>query len=157
MYLQLKDSVKIATLQRKIDALKGRVPRPLAFGYPEIISLMKRIKYVENTSWFEPLPGYKMSFRSAGHIPGAAMFLIVCPDGTKVVHACDISLDEQALVRGAGIPKDFPNPDILVVECTYGNREIRERAEEKEEVKLLLRISLQPSQIPLFPSREQDL
>ncbi len=132
MQLQLRDSIKISSLRAEIDALRGLKPEPPAFDYQDIDNLALRAEFILDTSWFEPLPGHMMSFRSAGHKPGAAMFLIVFPDGTRVVHACDISLDEQALVRGAGIPKDFLNPDVLVVECTYGNREIPNRSMEEK-------------------------
>ena len=133
MLLQLKDSLKITSFQAKSRALRGLSPEPMAFDYLDVENLMDSAGFfVKNTGWFEPLAGYKMSFRSAGHKPGAAMFLIVFPDGTRVLHACDISLDEQALIKGAGVPKDFLDPDVLVVECTYGNREIPERVQEEQ-------------------------
>ena len=67
------------------------------------------------------------------------MFLMVFPDGTRVLHACDVSVDERALVRGAGIPQDFLNPDVMVVESTYGNRELPDRAKEKARLKEVIR------------------
>lgn len=132
MNFLLKDSVKIAESRAEIDLLRGLKPEPPLFSAREVENLIERVDFVENTEWFTPLYGHKMAFRSAGHKPGAAMFLMVFPDGTRVLHACDVSVDEQALVRGAGVPQDFLNPDIMVVECTYGDRQLPDRAEEEK-------------------------
>ncbi|MDO8522988.1 MAG: MBL fold metallo-hydrolase [bacterium] len=135
MLLQLRDSLKIMSVTAKNRTRRGLNPEQVVFDYRDVERLANRVEFVKNTDWFEPIPGYKMSFRSAGHKPGAVMILMVCPDGTRVIHACDVSLDDQALVKGASVPSDFLEPDIMVVESTYGDREIPDR--HKEESKLI--------------------
>lgn len=159
MMLQLRDSVRIAKSNAEIDMLRGLTPKPLDFDYPEVEHLIDRVDFVENTSWFEPLPGHKMSCRSAGHKPGAKMFCIVFPDGIRVLHACDVSLEEHALVRGAVVPKDFLNPDVMVVECTYGNRELPDRKQEEQRLKDVVKMVFERDGkvvIPHFASTLDD-
>ncbi|MDP2668520.1 MAG: MBL fold metallo-hydrolase [bacterium] len=139
MNFLLKDSVKIAESRAEIDSLRGIEPELPKFSLREVDNLVDRVDFIGDTSWFSPIAGHKISFRSAGHKPGAAMFLMVFPDGTRVLHACDISLDEQALVRKAGVPKDFLNPDVMVVEATYGNRELPDRTKEKARLEEVVR------------------
>lgn len=139
-FFQLDDSAKIAEQNARIAELSGRTEYP-AFTGGEAHDVMHEITPVRDSGWFEPFPGYKVSYRSAGHKRGAAIILIVCPDGRRIVHACDFSLHDQALVRGAVVPRDFLNPDLLVTECTYGARSLPSRAvEEKRLVDAVRRV-----------------
>lgn len=131
MELQLYDSVKISLEQYKNGVLSNQNPKPPLFEHDEVRDLIARVRIVRTENWFEPIPGFKVSFRSAGHKLGAAIILIVFPDGTRVMHACDYCLNDQALVRGAKDPKDFLEADLMLTESTYGARELPERAEEE--------------------------
>ncbi len=130
-YLQLKGSARIARKDTEFARLSGQNPDPPRFTEEDTEIVFERIRTVKNTGWFEPAPGYKVSFRSAGHKPGAVIILIVCPDGTRIIHACDVSIHDQGLVRGAVAPQDFLNPDILVTECTYGSKSLPHRSTEE--------------------------
>lgn len=133
--LQLYDSLKISDSRQEIAALRHEHASVL-FGEKDIESVLKKSNVVSNPEWFSPLAGYRMSFRSAGHKPGAALILIEFPDGTRVLHACDFSLHDHELVFGAKIPEDFLNPDLLVTECTYGALERGLPNCEEEKVRL---------------------
>ncbi len=114
--LQLNDSYRIAA-----ERLARRErSQPLLYTEAEIEPLLNRIEVVENEGWFEPALGYKMSFRGAGHIKGAAIILVATPEDKHIIHACDLSLDDQAFVRAARVPNDFLNPDLLTIECMHG-------------------------------------
>jgi len=118
--LQLYDSLKIAVEQREKNECRGLPAQPLMYEKEEIGVLLGRIEAVKDEGWFKPAPGYQMSFRGAGHIPGAAIVLVVTSYGSHIVHACDVSFDDQAFVKAARVPEDFLNPDLLVVESTHG-------------------------------------
>ena len=72
--------------------------------------------------------GIKFTAFRAGHVLGAAMFLIDI-DGIKILYTGDYSREEDRHLK----PAEFPDVevDVLIVESTYGrnthqSREIRE-------------------------------
>ncbi|OHA03918.1 MAG: hypothetical protein A3I44_00580 [Candidatus Sungbacteria bacterium RIFCSPLOWO2_02_FULL_51_17] len=128
--IQLNDALNISAQQADIDTLKGQKPVPLPFDEEDVASVIARIK--RDTSGknvvtdkrlftFESLPGFSLRAVSAGHKPGAAIFLMKFADGARWIHACDFSLEDHALTLGANIPADFHNPDGMTIECTYGS------------------------------------
>ncbi|MBI2023070.1 MBL fold metallo-hydrolase [Candidatus Giovannonibacteria bacterium] len=134
MILLLNDSLKIARSQAEFNSLKGLPSEPPAFEEEDISHVESQTEIIKNIGWFEPVKGYHLSLRSAGHMRGASIELMVTPDGTRVVHAADISVEERALVRGAAVPKDFLNPDVLVIESTYGSKELPDLKGEKDKL-----------------------
>jgi Cft2 family RNA processing exonuclease len=64
----------------------------------------------------------------AGHILGAVMYGIISPEGSLCVTG-DVLLSGQRTLPGAAIPRF--NPDLLVMESTYGNRLHANRHEEE--------------------------
>ena len=131
MRLQLWDTINIDSRDADDAVVQGMTPRDPLFSEEDIKVVWRRCRVVRNTNWFSPAPGYQMAFESAGHMGGAAMVKLVLPDGLRVLHTGDVSLDDQATVLGAGVPVDFLNPDVMIVECTYGNRELPPRKEEE--------------------------
>lgn len=110
------------------------------FSWPETertVSL-KRFKLVHNSEWFSPWLGWKIRFRSSGHINGAATIDIVSPSGFRIIHSGDISFHDQPTIKGANIANDFKSPELLITEATYGDRDLPNR--EKEEQRLVDRI-----------------
>ncbi len=91
----------------------------------------ERYKQVLKPEWFELKPGWKVRFRPAGHINGAASPQIIPPGGLKVMHSGDISLTNLPTILGAKIDQDF-RPDILITEATYGDRDLPNRASEEQ-------------------------
>ena len=73
--------------------------------------------------------GIKFTAYRAGHVLGAAMFLIEI-DGVKILYTGDYSREEDRHLKPAEIPESC-DVDVLIVESTYGvekheNREVRE-------------------------------
>lgn len=92
----------------------------------------KRFKLVHKPEWFSPWPGWKIRFRSSGHINGAASIDIVSPKGFRIIHSGDISFHDQPTIKGAEIASDFKSPELLITEGTYGDRNLPNRAKEEQ-------------------------
>lgn len=65
----------------------------------------------------------------AGHILGAVMFLIE-GDGEKLFVTGDLSFKAGRTIHGAQVPHDV-QPDVLIMESTYGNRTHTDRHTEE--------------------------
>ena len=63
--------------------------------------------------------GLTASFFPAGHIAGAAMILLESDEGSVLISG-DVSFSPQRTVNGAKLPNI--EPDVLVLESTYGGR-----------------------------------
>ncbi|MDO8601675.1 MAG: MBL fold metallo-hydrolase, partial [bacterium] len=139
---------------RAIAELKGQNPAPAFFSEDDVADLYDRFNVVGDTGWFSPIPGYEVSLRSAGHMPGAAMILIKFPDGKRWIHACDLQLATTELTLGATIQEDFLNPDGMTIESTYGarSRELPERAAHEDEFEGHVRRGLARGGFVLIPS-----
>ena len=68
--------------------------------------------------------GIKFTAYRAGHVLGAAMFLIEI-DGIKILYSGDYSREEDRLLK----PAEFTDceVDVLIVESTYGTTEHQEK------------------------------
>src|SRR5206468_173135 len=71
----------------------------------------------------------RFRFFKAGHVLGAGSVLIESPD-TKVFVTGDFSDFDQRTVDGLRWPGDVANPDLMIMEATYGSvvRPSREEA-----------------------------
>jgi len=76
------------------------------------------------------LDGVKFQAYNAGHVLGAAMFLVEI-DGVRILYTGDYSREEDRHLKAAEIPK--VDVDILIVEATYGKNihEPRQMREDK--------------------------
>ena len=61
--------------------------------------------------------GIKFTCYNAGHVVGAAMFLIEI-DGVRVLYTGDYDCEEDRHLQPAEIPK--VTIDVLIIESTYG-------------------------------------
>lgn len=69
----------------------------------------------------------------AGHIPGAASYLIVGKAGSKILYTGDFSLTDFLTVNGAPDPtREQQKVDLMITEATYGdlNRPDHTRVQE---------------------------
>lgn len=71
----------------------------------------------------------KIQSYRAGHILGAVMFLIE-GDGEKLFVTGDLSFKAGRTIHGAQVPHDV-QPDVLIMESTYGNRAHTDRHTEE--------------------------
>ena len=70
-------------------------------------------------AWFEPLPGWRAHFTSAGHILGAASVLLEV-GGRRILFSGDLGRPDDMLMNPPDAP---PKADTVLVESTYGDRE----------------------------------
>lgn len=68
---------------------------------------------------FAPLPGWKATFSSAGHILGAASLLLEVA-GRRLLFSGDVGRPDDLIMNPPDAP---PDADTVLIESTYGNRE----------------------------------
>lgn len=167
MRVMLADAVKLMRLKAEVEA-----DYPL-YDAQLVASMLDRV--VPVTGSFTVGKNVQVQPWRAGHILGAVMYGIMSPEGSVCVTG-DVLLSGQRTLRGAAIPRF--NPDLLVIESTYGNRLHADRhAEERrlagavaeviergghvlipafalgraQEVMLILRAHQEAGLIPTFP------
>ncbi|KAL7481201.1 hypothetical protein ACHAW6_006879 [Cyclotella cf. meneghiniana] len=74
--------------------------------------------------------GLKFHALNAGHVLGAAMFFIEI-GGRSVLYTGDYSMEEDRHLMAAELPRYHAQPDVLIVESTYGVQVHASRAERE--------------------------
>ena len=67
---------------------------------------------------FSPIPGWKATFSSAGHILGAASILLEV-GGRRILFSGDLGRPDDLIMKAPDLP---PEADTVLIESTYGNR-----------------------------------
>ena len=67
---------------------------------------------------FSPIPGWKATFSSAGHILGAASLLLEVAD-RRILFSGDVGRPDNLVMNPPDSP---PDADTVLIESTYGNR-----------------------------------
>ena len=126
--IMLKDSghiheydVKYVNKKRKKKNLPPVEPLYTMQDAANTIPLFQQIPYEQV---FRPLPGVTAQFFEAGHILGSAAVLLTLEENGKQVRlwfSGDIGRPEMPLLRDPILPGSF-DIDYLLMECTYGNR-----------------------------------
>uniref|UniRef100_A0A1I8JMW6 PPPDE domain-containing protein n=1 Tax=Macrostomum lignano TaxID=282301 RepID=A0A1I8JMW6_9PLAT len=93
----------------------------------DIQSSMERIETIDFHQELE-VNGIKFTAYHAGHVLGAAMFLIEIA-GVRILYTGDFSRQEDRHLMSAELPPC--RPDVLITESTYGTH-IHDRREERE-------------------------
>jgi putative mRNA 3-end processing factor len=117
-HLLLKDSMKIA----KIKNL------PKHYNKNDIEKMKKyenRITYGQRIDEKD----FSLDVFDAGHIPGSTAPLLET-EGKRILYVCDFNTEPTKLLNGASI--DVKNPDILLIESTYAEREHMPRDETEK-------------------------
>jgi metallo-beta-lactamase family protein len=91
----------------------------------EAIDCLPLIKAVEFNHSFSPIPGWKATFSSAGHILGAASLLLEVA-GRRLLFSGDLGRPDDLIMNP---PDKAPDADTVLIESTYGDR-----AHPKEDV-----------------------
>lgn len=68
---------------------------------------------------FEPIPGWRVTFSSAGHILGACSVLLAVA-GRRILFSGDLGRPDDALMYP---PDPAPTADTVLIESTYGDRQ----------------------------------
>ncbi|MFY8054327.1 MAG: MBL fold metallo-hydrolase RNA specificity domain-containing protein [Limnohabitans sp.] len=89
------------------------------YGKHDALLSLQLLKSEKVGHTFSPIPGWKVTFSSAGHILGAASALVEVA-GRRILFSGDIGRPDDMLMNPPDAP---PDADTVLVESTYGNRE----------------------------------
>jgi len=134
--VMLKDSAHVQAVGARSAPYRGRrsvTDAPL-YDADDVDALALRVNGVPYDVEFRPKPSVSVTFRSAGHIVGAAFAEIRVRDGTrerKLVVSGDIGEASPLVVRDRA---PLVDADVLVMESTYGDRNHRSLAATEDEL-----------------------
>lgn len=100
---------------------KHRPALPL-YDRHDVERILRRIRTRPYGAWFDLSPAFRVRFRDAGHLLGSAMADVVARDvgrEVKCLFSGDVGRYDAPLVADPDTPGD---PDVLLVESTYGDR-----------------------------------
>jgi metallo-beta-lactamase family protein len=101
---------------------RGETPVEPIYTKRDAEHALGQISPVTLDTWFEPMPGVKARYWTAGHILGAASIELQITSGDGTVHVLfsgDIGAEASALHGESQGPHGL---DYLIVESTYGDR-----------------------------------
>lgn len=99
----------------------------------EIDAALQYLERMVEVLWWEPIPiceGVTARWMPAGHILGAAMILV---EGKQenILMTGDVSVTNQKTIPGISMSRLPYQPDLMVMESTYGDRQHEDRTEEE--------------------------
>ena len=89
------------------------------YGKHDALLSMQLFKSEKIGHTFSPMPGWKVTLSSAGHILGAASALVELA-GRRILFSGDLGRPDDLLMNPPDAP---PAADTVLIESTYGNRE----------------------------------
>jgi metallo-beta-lactamase family protein len=134
--VMLKDSAHVQAIGARTAPYRGRraaTDSPL-FTVEDVEALALRLNGVPYDVEIKPKAGLSATFRSAGHIVGAAFIEIRLRDGgreRKLVVSGDIGEASPLVVRDRA---PLVDADVLVMESTYGDRNHRSLEDTETEL-----------------------
>ncbi len=85
----------------------------------DALDCLALLKAVNFNKTFQPLPGWRATFTSAGHILGAASLLLEVA-GHRILFSGDLGRPDDLIMNP---PAPAPGADTVLVESTYGDRD----------------------------------
>ena len=144
----MQDFVRISTTSHE-DQL---------FTESELIASWRSIQVADFSQETIPTSGVRFTPYPAGHVLGAAMFLIEIA-GLKILYTGDYSREEDRHLHAAEVPKE--QTDVLIVESTYGVQTLENRPEKEKRFTELVHNIIRRGGRVLMPSfalgRAQEL
>jgi metallo-beta-lactamase family protein len=84
----------------------------------DALDCLPLIKAKAQGATFEPIPGWRVSLREAGHILGASSVLLEVA-GRRILFSGDLGRPDDTLMNP---PERAPNANTVLIESTYGDR-----------------------------------
>lgn len=84
----------------------------------DALDCLPHIKAVDIGATFQPIPGWRVTLRSAGHILGASSVLLEVA-GRRILFSGDLGRPDDMLMNP---PEPPPAADTVLIESTYGDR-----------------------------------
>ena len=85
----------------------------------DALDCLPRLKAVDFGKTFQPIPGWRATFSTAGHILGAASVLLEVA-GRRILFSGDLGRPDDLIMNP---PANAPAADTVLIESTYGDRE----------------------------------
>jgi len=109
-------------LNRRRAERGGGEPVVPLYTSPDARQTHRRLQGHVYDEAFEPVPGARVRLVDAGHILGSAGVIVELEEkgrSVRLMFSGDIGRREMPLLRDPALPNDI---DVLVMECTYGDR-----------------------------------
>lgn len=84
----------------------------------DALDCLPHIKTVNLGATFQPIPGWRVTLRSAGHILGATSVLLEVA-GRRILFSGDLGRPDDLIMNP---PEPPPDADTVLIESTYGDR-----------------------------------
>jgi metallo-beta-lactamase family protein len=156
-HIQENDAAYIS----KRNAKRGKPPVEPLYTVPDAEAVMPLLTPHGYRETFEVVPGLQAAFFDAGHILGSAgVILDISEHGKRrrMVFSGDIGRRGLPILRDPALP---PHADILVMECTYGDKLHRDLHEAEAELRDTLQRTIRRRGKVIIPSfaigRTQEL
>lgn len=107
-------------LNRK--GLSKHSPALPLYDHRDAEQVVRRVRTQPYARWFDLSPAFRVRFRDAGHLLGSAMVDVVARDGgreVKFLFSGDVGRYDMPLAADPDAPGE---PDVMLVESTYGDR-----------------------------------
>jgi metallo-beta-lactamase family protein len=133
----LRDSADLAA--REVERINRRrepgepAARALYDG-EDVDRCLQWVRALRYDTDYAPLPGVSLRIREAGHILGSSSLEFELQEGElrrRVIFSGDLGQYDSPILQD---PHDFTSADLVVMECTYGDRLHRERADTLREI-----------------------
>ncbi len=98
--------------------LSRHAPALPLYTRQDALDALPLIKAVEFDKAVSPMKGWKITFRSAGHILGASSILLEVA-GRRILFSGDLGRPDDLVMSP---PDDAPQADTVLIESTYGDR-----------------------------------
>ncbi|WP_394755745.1 MBL fold metallo-hydrolase [Rhodoferax sp.] len=85
----------------------------------DALDCLPRLKAVDLGTTFQPIPGWRATFSTAGHILGAASVLLEVA-GRRILFSGDLGRPDDLIMNP---PANAPAADTVLIESTYGDRQ----------------------------------
>ncbi len=138
-YIQEKDAEFVTKIHRR----KNKPPVSPLYTIEDAEQSCKHLVGIQYDKRIEVAPGVTVTYRDAGHILGSAGLALEIRDKgrtLKLGFSGDIGRRGMPLIRDPFLPSDL---DVLIMECTYGNREHSTPENAEEELAQLVRDAVQ--------------
>jgi metallo-beta-lactamase family protein len=134
-YLQLKEIEFVNAKKRK----KHDTPLEPIYTIEDAEACMNQFVPIPYDKYFSPIPGITAIFRDAGHILGSGGISFEITENKRTIKlgfSGDIGRQNMAIINDPNILREL---DVLIMECTYGNRLHSEPKEVEEKLAQLIR------------------
>lgn len=126
----LYDSADLAA--REVERINrrrepGEPPATALYDREDVAQCLGQVKALRYDTDYAPFPGVSLCLREAGHILGSSSLQLDLQEGAlrrRVVFSGDLGQYDSPILHD---PHRFSSADLVVMECTYGDRLHRER------------------------------